>query len=179
MPRFPIAILAVALTAACAGEHESVVHVIAEQAHGLKRSAPVLYRGVTVGLVKQVYFTPGGVRIDLLIERPDVPIRTQDTVRIKSVGAFGQQVVDIQPGVQTAPLIPRNATLPRVQIDTTVSLPIGVWRTLVTTLGVNADSLARADSGIVQASPIDRRVTRPGAAGPAPQPAAGASRPDR
>ncbi|MDB4879505.1 MAG: hypothetical protein JWL60_951 [Gemmatimonadetes bacterium] len=165
MSRYPAVIVAAVLVAACAREHESVVHVIAEQAHGLKRSAPVQYRGVPVGIVKEVYFTPGGVRIDLLIERPDVPIRTQDTVRIMSLGAFGQQVVDIQPGVQTAPLIPRNATLPKVQTDTTVALPIGVWRTLVTKLGVNAESLAIADSGIVQASPLGRkRAAESGAA---------------
>jgi phospholipid/cholesterol/gamma-HCH transport system substrate-binding protein len=138
MSRYPIILLAAAL--ACASEHENVVHVIAEQAPGLKRSARVQYRGVDVGLVKQVYFTPGGVRIDLLLQRNDVPIRTQDTVRITSVGAFGEQVVDIQPGVQTAPLIARGATLPKVQPDTTVSLPIGVWRSIVKTLGFKPDS---------------------------------------
>ena len=159
MSRFPILVLAAALTAACAKEPESVVHVIAEQAHGLKRNAPVHYRGVPVGQVKEVYFTPSGVRIDLLIERADVPIRTQDTVRIASLGAFGQQVVDIVPGVQTAPLIPRNATLPKVSRDTTVALPIGVWRSVVTQLGVNAESLAKADSGIVNVSkPAKRRA---------------------
>src|ERR1700738_144092 len=140
MSRFPIVVLAAVLTAACASEHENIVHVIAEQAPGLKKSARVQYRGVDVGLVKEVYFTPGGVRIDVLIQRNDVPIRAQDTVRITSVGAFGEQVVDIQPGVQTAPLIARGATLPKVQPDTTVSLPIGVWRSIVKTLGFQADS---------------------------------------
>ena len=145
MPRFPLLLLAAALTAGCASEHENVVHVIAEQAHGLKKSARVQYRGADVGLVKQVYFTPGGVRIDLLLVRNDVPIRTQDTVRIMSVGAFGEQVVDIQPGAQTAPLIARGATLTKVKTDSSVSLPIGVWRSIVQTLGFSADSTV-ADS---------------------------------
>ena len=140
MPRLPILLLAAAFAGACAKEHENIVHVIAEQAPGLKRSARVQYRGVDVGLVKQVYFTPGGVRIDLLLQRNDVPIRTQDTVRITPVGAFGEQVVDIQPGVQTAPLIARGATLPKAQPDTTVSLPIGVWRSIVKSLGLTPDS---------------------------------------
>jgi phospholipid/cholesterol/gamma-HCH transport system substrate-binding protein len=152
MSRFPlplpIIVLAAALTAACAAERENVVHVIAEQAPGLKRSARVQYRGVDVGLVKEVYFTPGGVRIDLLLERNDVPIRMQDTVRITSVGAFGEQVVDIQPGVQTAPLIARGATLPKVLPESTVSLPVGVWRSIVKTLGFKTDSAA-ADSAKV------------------------------
>jgi ABC-type transporter Mla subunit MlaD len=138
--RHSIIVVVAALACACASKHENVVHVIAEQAPGLKKSARVQYRGVDVGLVKQVYFTPGGVRIDLLLERNDVPLRTQDTVRIRSIGAFGEQVVDIQPGVQTAPLLVRGATLPKAQPDTTVSLPIGVWRSVVQTLGLQADS---------------------------------------
>lgn len=140
MSRLPVLILIAALGIGCAREHENVVHVIAEQAHGLKKSARVQYRGIDVGLVKQVYFTPGGVRIDLLIERDDVPLRAQDTVRITSVGAFGEQVVDIQPGVQTARLIGRGATLPPVRPDTTVSVPVGVWRTIVQKLGFSTDS---------------------------------------
>ena len=149
MRRFPPLIVGATLLAACAREHENVVHVIAEQAHGLKKSARVEYRGVEVGFVKQVYFTPGGVRIDLLLTRGDVPIRTQDTVRIKSVGAFAEQVVDIQPGVQTAPLIKKGATLPKARPDSTVSMPIGVWRSIVKALGVNADSAAK-DTALVK-----------------------------
>lgn len=142
MSRFPIFIVVAALAAACASEYENVVHVIAEQAPGLKRGARVQFRGVDVGLVKEVYFTPGGVRIDVVIERNDVPIRTQDTVRITSAGAFGEQVVDIEPGVQTAPLIRHGATLPKVLPESTVSLPVGVWRSIVRTLGL-ADSTAK------------------------------------
>jgi ABC-type transporter Mla subunit MlaD len=145
MRRIPLCLFAAAALAACAKDHENIVHVIAEQAPGLKKSARVQYRGVDVGLVQQVYFTPGGVRIDLLLERSDVPIRSRDTVRITPVGAFGEQVVAIQPGDQSAPLVARGATLPKVQPDTTVSLPIGVWRSIVRTLGLATDSAA-ADS---------------------------------
>jgi ABC-type transporter Mla subunit MlaD len=142
MSRCPIILLAAALAVGCAQKHENVVHVIAEQAPGLKKSARVQFRGVDIGRVKQVYFTPGGVRIDLLLERDDVPIRAQDTVRIVSAGAFGAQVVDIQPGVQTAPLIRRGATLPKVQPESTVSLPVGVWRSIVRRLGFKPESAA-------------------------------------
>ena len=149
MRRIPLLLVGAAVLAACAREHENIVHVIAEQAHGLKKSARVEYRGVEVGFVKQVYFTPGGVRIDLLLTRADVPIRTQDTVRIKSVGAFAEQVVDIQPGAQTAPLITKGATLPKARPDSTVSMPIGVWRSIVKALGVTADSAAK-DTALVK-----------------------------
>ena len=145
MDRRAILILASLPALACAPKHQNIVHVIADEAPGLKQSARVQFRGVDVGLVKQLYFTPGGVRIDLLIERTDVPIRAQDTVRITSVGAFGEQVVNITPGVQSAPLIARDATLPSVQQDSTVTLPVGVWRAVVRTLGFQADS-AKVDS---------------------------------
>jgi ABC-type transporter Mla subunit MlaD len=151
MTRRPASLLVIAaFVIACSGEHENVVHVIAEQAPGLKKNAVVQYRGIEVGYVKQVYFTPAGVRIDLLIARNDVPIRTQDTVHITQVGAFGAQVVDIKPGVQTAPLIAKGATLPKVLPETTVSLPVGVWRSIVTTLGFKPDS-AIVDSARVKA----------------------------
>ncbi len=140
MSRPAIILLAAGLVLGCAQKPENVVHVIAEEAPGLKKNSRVQYRGVDVGRVKQVYFTPGGVRIDLLIERDDAPISAQDTVRIVAVGAFGSQAVDIQPGPQTAPLIARGATLPKVQPETTVSLPVSVWRSLVRMIGSKADS---------------------------------------
>jgi ABC-type transporter Mla subunit MlaD len=151
MARSPFILLAGALLLGCGQKHENVVHVIAEEAPGLKKGARVQYRGVDVGLVKQVYFTPGGVRIDLLIERADAPIRAQDTVRFASVGAFGSQVVDIQPGPQTAPLIRRGTTLPKVEPESTVSLPVSVWRSIVRMVG------SRADSAVVDSAATKRR----------------------
>ena len=140
MSRPAIILLAAGLLLGCAQKPENVVHVIAEQAPGLKKNVRVQYRGVDVGRVKQVYFTPGGVRIDLLIERDDVPIRAQDTVRIVPVGAFGSQVVDIHPGPQTATLISRGATLPKVQPESTVSMPMSVWRSLLRMVSSKPDS---------------------------------------
>ena len=160
MSRRSIVLLTLAaLTLGCKAEqHENIVHVIAEQATGLKKSARVQFRGVDVGLVKEVYFTPSGVRIDLLILRNDVPIRTQDTVRIASAGAFGEQVVDIRPGKQTAPLIARGATLTKAQPDSTVSLPVGVWRSIVRTLSAGSDSalvdsITKSDSSVKPKTP--------------------------
>jgi ABC-type transporter Mla subunit MlaD len=143
-----LAVLAAAASSGCAPKHENIVHVIAEQAPGLKRDARVQFRGVDVGYVKEVYFTPGGVRIDALIEHPDVPIRTQDSVHITSAGPFGEQVVSIVPGVQTAPLITQGVTLPKAVPDTTISVPVEVWRSVVRSLSFATDSGAR-DTGVV------------------------------
>jgi ABC-type transporter Mla subunit MlaD len=143
MPRRPTLVLlasAACVAAGCAHDPENVLHVIAERAPGLQRSARVQYRGVEVGRVKQVYFTSTGVRIDIVLDRRDVPIRTQDTVRISPLGPFGAAVVDIQPGALTAPLIAHGATLPRVQPESTVAMPVAVWRSLVRSLGLAADT---------------------------------------
>ncbi len=124
------------------------------------------YRGIEVGWVKQVYFTPGGVRIDLHIDRNDVPIRSQDTVRITAIGAFGEQVVDIHPGSQTAPLLAHDATLPKVRPESTVSLPVGLWRTMVASLGLFPDTslhdtvIALPRQRGVQARPTGRGAVR-------------------
>jgi hypothetical protein len=56
------------------------------------------------------------------------------------MGAFGAQVVDIRPGAQSAPLIARGATLRKVQPESTVSVPVGVWRSVVRMLGFKAES---------------------------------------
>lgn len=137
---FTLVLAAIILASGCAARDEHVVHVIAEQASGLKKGAPVQYRGVDVGLVKQVYFTPAGVRIDLLIERDDVPMRARDSVFIKSRGAFGEQIVDIRPGDLSAPLLAHDATLSHAKRDSTVTLPAELWRTIVNALGARPDS---------------------------------------
>ena len=142
MSRCSVILLIAGLVLGCAQKRENVIHVIAEQAPGLKKNARVQYRGVDVGHVQQVYFTPAGVRIDLLLERDDVPIRTQDTVHLRPVGAFGAQVVDIVPGAATAPLVASGATLPKVQPESTVSLPVSVWRSIMRMVSSKADSAA-------------------------------------
>ena len=77
-----------------------------------------------------------------------------------SVGAFGEQVVDIRPGVQTAPLIARGATLPKVQPESTVALPVGVWRSIVKTLGFGPDT-AMADSAALHKAVQDAAPKSP------------------
>ena len=161
----PYVLLMVALASGCARKHENLLHVIAEKAPGLKRDARVQFRGVDVGYVKEVYFTPGGVRIDALLERPDVPIRTQDTVRITSNGPFGEQVLSIIPGVQSAPLIHRGATLAKAMPDTTISVPVSLWRSMVQSLGLSADSAS--DTGFVV---VTKDTVRLDSAGKKPRP---------
>jgi ABC-type transporter Mla subunit MlaD len=110
------------LLVSCSRRPETIIHVMAQSAPGVKAGSRVQYRGVDVGAVREVYFTPNGVRIDLAILRQDAPIRTQDSVRVISVGAFGEQVVEIRPGVSNAPLVARSASLPVATADSGASL---------------------------------------------------------
>jgi ABC-type transporter Mla subunit MlaD len=111
MPRITVVLLAAALTMSCAREHELLVHVMAKSAPGLKVGGRVRYQGADVGIVRAIYPTPNGVRIDIAITRKEAPLRKQDAARIVTVGTFGEQVVQIDPGPANAPLIAPGASL--------------------------------------------------------------------
>jgi ABC-type transporter Mla subunit MlaD len=111
MPRLPVLLLAAAVALSCSREHELIVHVMARSAPGLKVGGRVQYGGADVGLVRAIYPTPNGVRIDVAILRKDAPLRKQDAARIVTVGTFGEQVVQIDPGPTTAPLITPGGSL--------------------------------------------------------------------
>lgn len=111
MPRIPVLLLAAAVTLSCSREHELLVHVMAKSAPGLKVGGRVQYQGADVGLVRAIYPTPNGVRIDIAILQKDAPLRKQDAARIVTVGTFGEQVVQIDPGPASAPLIAPGGSL--------------------------------------------------------------------
>lgn len=111
-------LLAIGLLAGCSRPREILVHALVKAAPGLKPGARVQYRGVDVGSVKSVGFTDAGVRIDLLIERRDAPLRRLDQVRVRSLGTFAEQVVEVVPGDSTAPLIAKGASLSAAPSDT-------------------------------------------------------------
>lgn len=118
MPRSRVFLLAIALLAGCSRPRDILVHALVKAAPGLKPGARVQYRGIDVGSVKTVGFTDAGVRIDLLIERRDAPLRRLDQVRVTSLGTFAEQVVEIVPGDSTAPLIAKGASLKAAPSDT-------------------------------------------------------------
>jgi ABC-type transporter Mla subunit MlaD len=115
MSRIPSALLAAALIVSCAREHELLVHVMAKSAPGLKVGGRVQYEGADVGIVRAIYPTPSGVRIDVAITRRDAPLRKQDAARIVTIGPFGEQAVQIHPGPASAPLIAPGGSLGAVK----------------------------------------------------------------
>jgi ABC-type transporter Mla subunit MlaD len=123
MSRLPPLLLAAALAVSCAREQDLLVHVMAKSAPGLKVGGRVQYEGADVGLVRAIYPTPNGVRIDIAITRKDAPLRKQDAARIITVGTFGEQVIQIDPGPANAPLITPGGLLvaPKSAADSTGS----------------------------------------------------------
>jgi ABC-type transporter Mla subunit MlaD len=111
MSRIPSLLLAAAFLVSCSRRHELLVHVMAKSAPGLKVGGRVQYQGADVGIVRAIYPTPSGVRIDVAIIRRDAPLRKQDAARIVTVGTFGEQVVQIDPGPTSAPLISPGGSL--------------------------------------------------------------------
>lgn len=81
------------------------IYVELPSAPGVHEGSPVSYRGIGVGTVDSVGFTPERVRLRLAITRRDVPLRAQDRVRLAPMGAAGEQAIDILPGPATAPLL--------------------------------------------------------------------------
>lgn len=141
--RHVLVLVGLVAVAGCAPDSGHVIHVIAEQAPGLRTNARVQYLGADVGRVREVYFTSGGVRIDLAIDR-DVPIRQRDVVRLMSTSAFGPQTVAIEPGDPQAPLMRAIAT-PHVHAASMLGQPGVSLRRVARRLGlVRADTLARA-----------------------------------
>ena len=117
MSRMSSTLLAAAFALGCGREHELLVHVMAKSAYGLKVGGRVQYQGADVGVVRAIYPTPSGVRIDVAILQKGTPIRAQDAARIVTVGNFGEQVVEIDPGPTSAPRVAPGTSLPAGTAD--------------------------------------------------------------
>src|SRR5687768_746998 len=104
--------LLVPLLAACGGEGTRVISADFDAAPGLEAGQAVNYRGVAVGEVRKVSFTAAGVRAELAIERADAPVRSADTAILRTVGVFGDPVIDIVPGPASAPPASGTTVLP-------------------------------------------------------------------
>ena len=71
---------------------------------GLREGARATYRGIEVGSVTRLAFDTNGIAVDLAFHR-EVPLRTGDTVTLRTLGLLGEKVIDIVPGPSSAPLL--------------------------------------------------------------------------
>ena len=114
-------------------DYDTYLAYSSESVSGLSRQAPVKYKGVEVGAVREIGLDPEdpqNVRLELAIER-GVPIK-QDTVAVLSVqGLTGIAFLDLEGGSKDSPLLtaaepggyPVIATRPSLlkRLDTQVS----------------------------------------------------------
>lgn len=114
-------------------DYDTYLAYSSESVSGLNRQAPVKYKGVEVGAVREIGLDPEdpqNVRLELAIER-GVPIK-QDTVAVLSVqGLTGIAFLDLEGGSKDSPLLtaaepggyPVIATRPSLlkRLDTQVS----------------------------------------------------------
>ena len=70
---------------------------------GIFAGAEVTYRGLPVGKVKSLEFTPAGVRATLDIEKNAPKVPSDVLVVVANKSAIGEQYVDLQPRRSGAP----------------------------------------------------------------------------
>jgi phospholipid/cholesterol/gamma-HCH transport system substrate-binding protein len=105
-------------------EYDIYLAYMHESVSGLNLNAPVKYRGVTVGQVRQISLdksNPEQVRLEFAIER-GTPIK-QDTIAIlKSQGLTGIAYIELSGGSSASPLLAPQKSEPYPEIKTAPSL---------------------------------------------------------
>jgi phospholipid/cholesterol/gamma-HCH transport system substrate-binding protein len=98
-----------------------VVHADFADSGGIFTGAEVTYRGVTVGRVGPLRLEPGGVVVDLTLDKGTrVPAQTIAVVADRS--AVGEQYLDLEPKQDGAPYLRPGSTIPRT--DTRIPVPV-------------------------------------------------------
>jgi len=92
------------------------IHVSAElpETGGLYPNANVTYRGYPIGKVEQISQTPGGVKIDMAIDRRLAPPQNSH-VEVHSVSAIGEQFLDFVPDAAPSTPMHDGTLVPRGQ----------------------------------------------------------------
>lgn len=90
--------------------HQVVIAVL-PRADGVRVGAPITYGGLNIGNVERLRIDQGRVIAELRIRRKDGKIRQDDTLRIRSVGLFGDVSLDFTPGDTAAPFLEPADTL--------------------------------------------------------------------
>jgi phospholipid/cholesterol/gamma-HCH transport system substrate-binding protein len=82
-------------------------------AGGIQPGGAVRFGGLSAGKVKSIKVDPGNTtRIEVqLVVSKDVPVKTDSVARITTLGALGDNYVEISTGSQSAALLPSGAVL--------------------------------------------------------------------
>src|SRR5437763_10387517 len=75
---------------------------------GLDNKSPVRIAGVRKGKVKDIEVLPNGkARVTMEID-DDVPIHSNSTARVTNLGLLGEKYIELNPGTQSAPVLPNT-----------------------------------------------------------------------
>ncbi|HXK23363.1 MAG TPA: MlaD family protein [Myxococcota bacterium] len=91
-------------------EYDSYLAYFTESVSGLNRQAPVKYRGVEVGFVREIALDtedPQRVRVVLSIER-GIPIKQDTVATLSTQGLTGIAFLDLEGGSRDSPLLERG-----------------------------------------------------------------------
>jgi phospholipid/cholesterol/gamma-HCH transport system substrate-binding protein len=114
-------------------------------AGGVTPNAEVTYLGVPIGVVGGVERMPGGVRVDMKINKgKTVPQGSRANIQRKS--AIGEPIVDFRPPADL------TATTPRMPSDATVPIAL-------TTVPLEFSDLLRSASALIESIPPDALAT--------------------
>jgi ABC-type transporter Mla subunit MlaD len=144
------------LPVACKRSGNRTVYADVPAAGSLKEGAPVKFRGIDIGLVRKLTLLRSGVRLELLIQRPDAPLQINDRVAVRPTGTFADEVVEIVPGPASARPLRDRDSLQSVPPDSLATVRDALTRAIVHEF---TERWSRTDS------------TKPGkTAAPAPRP---------
>lgn len=125
-----------------------------DRVDGLRRNAPVFYRGIEVGTVDTVDLTPdhpdAPLKVVILVEMRVVPLLPKTTVmHIVARGLLGDVFVDLEtpPGATQGPTIAEGDTLATEDYASALSGMDGLGASLKDTVDELKTILARAEAG--------------------------------
>lgn len=104
-------IIAAVFVAAVHDRRGRPVVAVLDYGGGLREGASVAYAGVPAGEVERIDLSSGRVVLRLWLRRPDVVLRTGDTVQLRTLGLLGDRIVNIRPGPRSAPPLGPHDTL--------------------------------------------------------------------
>lgn len=105
-------------------EYKTYIAYMMESVSGLEENASVKYRGVDVGLVRDISLDPGHPQqVTLLLDiESDVVVRTNDAARLETQGVTGVYYINIVGGTPDAPPVKRRKGAEYPVIETNPSL---------------------------------------------------------
>lgn len=107
-----VSVLAGSLWFGCGGgSPATTIAVRFTSAANIKAEAPVIYRGVTVGKVKNIAFEERYVILRLALATPGAPIRKDDKAKVITPGLLSGNAIEIVPGPASAPAAGPNDVL--------------------------------------------------------------------